>query len=152
MHEIGQLVGYPIVALEGADRDIHVFLRRLEEGLMAVLSELGLTGMRSEGRTGVWLEDPPRKIVAIGVRCRRWVTSHGFAFNVMNDLEGFRYIVPCGIANAGVTSLVRELEPAELPAWDDLCDRVHRSIATALGRELLPVRGAAGLELASRGR
>lgn len=110
-HEPGQLVGYPIVDLGGrGDRDLAAYLRRVEEGLIASLATFGIAAGRVPGRTGVWIDGrPPRKIAAIGVRVRRWVASHGFALNVENPLEGFRLIVPCGIADADVTSVEREL-------------------------------------------
>lgn len=142
-HEPGQLVGYPIVRLEAeADRDLHLFLRRLEDGLLLVLGDLGLHGTRVPGRTGVWLDGaPPRKIAAIGVRFERWVTSHGFALNVENSLEGFGTIVPCGIHDAAVTSLEREIGRADLPPWPDLCDRVRRAFEVTLERPLRLVVG-----------
>jgi len=151
-HEPGQLVGYPVVRLAEPprDRDIHVYLRRLEDALIVSLAELGLTAGRIGGRTGVWLGEPPRKIIAIGVRCSRWVTSHGFALNVENELEGFRNIVPCGIADAGVTSLAKELDAADLPGWDELGRLLHRSLETALGRKLELVRAAEAFDLLSR--
>jgi lipoyl(octanoyl) transferase len=151
-HERGQLVGYPIVRLAEppADRDIHLYLRRLEAALITSLSELGLPGRRIDGRTGVWLGDPPRKIIAMGVRCNSWVTSHGFAFNVENELAGFQHIVPCGIADAEVTSLAKELGAADLPSWDELANLVHRSIEIALGRTLDLLRAAEAFDLLSR--
>lgn len=142
-HEPGQLIGYPIVRLESeADRDLHLYLRRLEEALIRVLRELDLAGVRIAGRTGVWLEGgSARKIAAIGVRAERWVTSHGFALNVENALEGFGTIVPCGIDDAGVTSLARELGSAAVPSWPDLCAGVHRALEETLERRLLLVVG-----------
>jgi lipoate-protein ligase B len=147
-HEPGQLVGYPVVHLSGGelDRDLHSYLRRIEDALVDLLGSFGLQGRAVPGRTGVWLEgSPPRKIAAIGVRCARWVTSHGFALNVRNRLEGFRWIVPCGIRDAGVTSLERELPPGSLPDWDAVCSAAHGALERSLGRPLRFVYGREGL-------
>ncbi len=150
-HEPGQLIGYPIVRLEGdADRDLHLYLRRIEAAVVRFLRELGLEGARIAGRTGVWLDGtPPRKIAAIGVRFERWVTSHGFALNVENSLEGFGTIVPCGIDDAAVTSLERELGRRELPSWPDLCTRLHGALEESLERPLLLVVGRDAMRLGS---
>lgn len=112
-HGPGQIVGYPILDLEKFYTDIGRYLRNLEEVIILTLAEYGLKGDRSKGETGVWL-DPnipgmERKICAIGVRCSRWVTMHGFAFNVNTDLSYFNNIIPCGITNKQVTSLSKEL-------------------------------------------
>ena len=108
-HGPGQLVGYPIVSLE-TRRDLHAYLRFLEEVLIRSLAALGLSAARREGKTGIWIG--PRKIAAIGVAVRRWVTYHGFALNVDPNLAHFGGIVPCGIAAADgtVTSLRAELD------------------------------------------
>lgn len=112
-HGPGQIVGYPILDLDYFFTDIHKYLRLLEEMVILTLAEYGVTAGRSEGFTGVWLdpENPlkARKICAMGVRCSRWVTMHGFAFNVNADLDYFNNIVPCGIADKQVTSLQKEL-------------------------------------------
>jgi lipoyl(octanoyl) transferase len=112
-HGPGQLVGYPILDLEKYYTDIGKYLRNLEEVVIDTMAVYGLKGERSKGETGVWL-DPgipgsERKICAMGVRCSRWITMHGFAFNVNTDLSYFDYIVPCGIKNKKVTSLSKEL-------------------------------------------
>lgn len=112
-HGPGQLVGYPIFDLEQFYTDIGKYLRNIEEAVIKVLAHYGLKGERSPGETGVWL-DPEvkgkeRKICAIGVRCSRWVTMHGFAFNINTNLDYFNYIVPCGIQQKKVTSLQQEL-------------------------------------------
>jgi lipoyl(octanoyl) transferase len=99
-HGPGQIVGYPILDLENFFTDIHKYLRSLEEVIIRTLSDYGLKGERSEGETGVWLDvGTPfaRKICAMGVRCSRWVTMHGFALNVNTDLGYFDNIIPCGI-------------------------------------------------------
>jgi lipoyl(octanoyl) transferase len=112
-HGPGQLVGYPILDLEKFHADIGLYLRNLEEVTIRVLAGYGVMGDRSRGETGVWI-DPgvkgrERKICAIGVRCSRWVTMHGFALNVNTDLSWFGDIVPCGIQHKQVTSLEKEL-------------------------------------------
>lgn len=112
-HGPGQLVGYPIFDLEQFKPDLHIYLRDLEEVIIRTLSDYGLAGSRLPEYTGVWLdaEDPERarKICAIGVRAKRWITMHGFALNVNTDLDYFDLIVPCGITDRAVTSLQAEL-------------------------------------------
>lgn len=112
-HGPGQVVGYPILDLEKFYTDIGRYLRNLEEAVILTMASYGLKGERSAGETGVWLEPgvkgKERKICAIGVRCSRWVTMHGFAFNVNTDLTYFNNIIPCGIQNKQVTSLAKEL-------------------------------------------
>ena len=112
-HGPDQIVGYPILDLERYYTDIGKYLRNLEEVLILTMAEYGIKGNRSAGETGVWIDpDVPgreRKICAIGVRCSRWVTMHGFAFNVNTDLSYFNHIIPCGIVNKQVTSLQQEL-------------------------------------------
>ncbi len=114
-HGPGQLVAYPILNLQDAPHtaDLHDYLRKLEAVLIRTLAHFGLTAGRFPGYTGVWLhlDSPaPVKIAAIGVKAGRWITQHGFAFNVAPDLAHFDWIVPCGIRDYGVTSLARELE------------------------------------------
>jgi lipoyl(octanoyl) transferase len=104
-HCPGQLVGYPILNLRYYQQDLHWYLRQLEEVLIQVLAVLGLQGSRIPGMTGVWLEG--RKVAAIGIKVSRWITMHGFALNVCPDLTGFERIVPCGIADKPVGSLVQ---------------------------------------------
>ena len=106
-HGPGQLVGYPILLLPPPLRDLHLLLRLIEEVLIATAREFGIEAGRIEGLTGVWVDGA--KLAAIGMRVSRWVTSHGFALNVNNDLSGFDAIVPCGIRGRGVTSLARLL-------------------------------------------
>ena len=105
-HGPGQIVGYPIVSLD-THRDLHAYLRFLEEVLIAAVARLGLSADRREGLTGIWIGE--RKVAAIGVSVRRWVAYHGFALNVSPDLAHFTGIIPCGIADADVTSLSQEL-------------------------------------------
>jgi len=112
-HGPGQLVVYPILDLDNFFTDIHKYLRLLEECVILTLKEYGIQSGRSKGETGVWLdvENPikARKICAMGVRCSRWVTMHGLAFNINSDLSYFNNIVPCGITDKAVTSLNKEL-------------------------------------------
>ncbi|MGY3795620.1 lipoyl(octanoyl) transferase LipB [Aquimarina sp. 433] len=111
-HGPGQVVGYPILDLDNFFTDIHKYLRLLEEMVILTLDEYGIKGVRSDGETGVWLDvGTPfaRKICAMGVRASRWVTMHGFAFNVNADLGYFDNIIPCGINDKAVTSLHVEL-------------------------------------------
>ena len=111
-HGPGQIVGYPILDLENFFTDIHLYLRTLEEAVILTLKDYGIEAGRYPGYTGVWLDpdnDKARKICAMGVRCSRWVTMHGFAFNVNVDLDYFKNIVPCGIDDKAVTSLEKEL-------------------------------------------
>lgn len=111
-HGPGQLVGYPILDLENFYTDIHLYLRMLEEAIILTCQEYGLTAGRIEGLTGVWIDpesNNARKICALGVKASRWISMHGFAFNVNTDLSYFSHIVPCGIATRGVSSLQQEL-------------------------------------------
>lgn len=108
-HGPGQVVGYPIVDLRPDRMDVRRYVRDLEATMVATLADYGLAATRFEGEPGVWLEDPWRKIGAIGARFSRWVTSHGFALNVNTQMRHFDLIVPCGIADKGVTSLELEL-------------------------------------------
>ena len=116
-HGPGQIVGYPILDLDNFFTDIHKYLRLLEEMIILTLEEYGLKGERSKGETGVWLDvGTPfaRKICAMGVRASRWVTMHGFAFNINTDLGYFDHMIPCGIKDKAVTSLNVELGKAEV--------------------------------------
>jgi len=112
-HGPGQLVGYPIIDLDNFFTDIHKYLRLLEEAVILTLAEYGIEAGRIEGLTGVWLDyleqKNPRKICALGVKSSRWVTMHGFAFNINADIGYFKNIVPCGIADKAVTSMHLEL-------------------------------------------
>ncbi|MBE0599520.1 MAG: lipoyl(octanoyl) transferase LipB [Desulfuromonadales bacterium] len=106
-HGPGQLVGYPIVDLQVCGRDLHRFLRQLEQLLIRTLAVFGVTGERVAGKTGVWAEG--EKIASIGIGVRRWVSWHGFALNVSTDLSGFATIVPCGLPGVAMTSLERQV-------------------------------------------
>jgi len=112
-HGLQQIVGYPILDLENFYTDIGKYLRNLEEVIILTIADYGIKGERSSGETGVWIEPgimgKERKICAIGVRCSRWITMHGFALNVNTDLSYFNNIIPCGIQNKQVTSIEKEL-------------------------------------------
>ncbi len=112
-HGPEQIVGYPILDLEKFYTDIGKYLRNIEEVIILTMAAYGIKGDRSAGETGVWIEPgvpgKERKICAIGVRCSRWITMHGFAFNVNTDLSYFNNIIPCGIVNKQVTSMQKEL-------------------------------------------
>ena len=111
-HGPGQIVGYPILDLDNFFTDIHLYLRTLEEAVILTLKDYGIEAGRYPGFTGVWIDadnEKARKICAMGVRCSRWVTMHGFAFNVNANLDYFKNIVPCGIDDKDVTSMQREL-------------------------------------------
>ncbi|GAA4098225.1 lipoyl(octanoyl) transferase LipB [Mucilaginibacter panaciglaebae] len=111
-HGPGQIVGYPILDLDNFFTDIHLYLRTLEEAVILTLADFGIGASRYPGYTGVWLDpdnERARKISAMGVRCSRWVTMHGLAFNVNNDLSYFQNIIPCGIDDKAVTSIKAEL-------------------------------------------
>jgi len=106
-HGPGQIVGYPIIKLSNWKEDTHLYLRNLEQVIIDVCADYGLKTNRIEGLTGVWIED--RKIAAIGIKVSRWITMHGFAFNINTNLDLFDGIIPCGITDKKVTSLQKEL-------------------------------------------
>ena len=138
-HGPGQLVGYPIIDLEKFRPDLGWYLRGLEDVIILTMAEYGLKGERSPGETGVWL-DPfvkgkERKICAMGIKCSRWITMHGFAFNVNTDLAYFSFIVPCGIENKQVTSLQQELG-RELP-FDEVKQKVKNNFEKVFGCVLI---------------
>jgi len=117
-HGPGQIVGYPIVELPDGRRDVHRYVRDLEEVMIRVCGDFGFQGRRIAGKSGTFVGE--NKIGAIGVRISRWVTSHGFAFNVNTKLEGFDLIVPCGLRDQGVTSLARLMgNEVDLTAVED---------------------------------
>jgi lipoyl(octanoyl) transferase len=132
-HGPGQLVAYPILQLADGQRDIHRYLRDLEETMMRTCADYGLAAGRIETLTGVWIGE--RKVGAIGVRVARWVTSHGLALNVNTDLAAFGHIVPCGLHGRDVTSLAQELgRPVPM---DDVMDRLARHAGDVLLRTLV---------------
>ena len=129
-HGPGQLVGYPIVDLNPDRRDVHKYVRDLEEVMIGVCADYGLAAQRVKGFSGAWIGD--EKIGAIGVRISRWITSHGFAFNVSTDIDFFKLIVPCGISDRGVTSLAARL--GRTPPIGEVEDRVVDHFARVFGR------------------
>ena len=138
-HGPGQIVGYPILDLEKYYTDIGKYLRNLEEVIILTLAEYGVIGERSSGETGVWL-DPgvkgsERKICAIGVRCSRWITMHGFALNVNTDLSYFNNIIPCGISHKQVTSLERELGTKQ--NFDEVREKIKNNFQKTFQAQLL---------------
>ena len=130
-HGPGQLVGYPIVKLI-KPTELVGFVREIESGLINVCADLGITAVRVDGRSGVWIQDShgDRKIAAIGIRVAKGVTMHGFALNVNPDLSAFRSIVPCGISDADVTSL--EIELGRVITIDEVAPLVERHIFESL--------------------
>jgi lipoate-protein ligase B len=129
-HGPGQVVAYPILDLGPDRKDVHRYVRDLEEVMIRALADYGLVGRRIDKLTGAWVGD--EKIGAIGVRLARWITSHGFAFNVATDLAPFALIVPCGIKDRGVTSLERLLGRAvPLP---EVMDRLEAHFAAVFAR------------------
>ncbi|HXC06041.1 MAG TPA: lipoyl(octanoyl) transferase LipB [Bacteroidia bacterium] len=137
-HGPGQLVGYPILDLDNFFTDIHKYLRFLEETIILTMAYYGLKGERYPGYTGVWMDpqDPlrARKICAIGVRTSRWVTMHGFAFNVHTDLSYFGNIIPCGITDKAVTSLEKEL--GRIPDMQEVTRELKKNFAALFACEL----------------
>jgi lipoyl(octanoyl) transferase len=120
-HGPGQLVVYPVFDLENFFTDIHLYLRQLEEAVILTLADFGIAAERYEGYTGVWIDSEKptaRKICAMGVKCGRWVTMHGLALNVSNDLSFFNHIVPCGITDKAVTSVSKELGTSDVSVKD----------------------------------
>jgi len=137
-HGPGQRVGYLTLALAPGERDLHALLRAIESALIAVLSDLGIAARRREGLTGVWVDE--RKIAAIGLSVRRWVTGHGFSLGVRGDsrseLAPFSWIVPCGIAGCATTSI--EAETGRGPDLDSLDAALAAALSSRLGRRLAP--------------
>ncbi len=137
-HGPGQITGYPIFDLANFKTDIIVYLRTLEEAIMMVLEEFGISGGRVEGLTGVWVDwDKPesaRKICAMGIHMSRWATMHGFGLNVSTDLSYFGHIIPCGIADKTVTSIEKEVGPVKMEDVKKLC---VEKISRAFGAEII---------------
>ncbi len=130
-HGPGQLVAYPILALDEGERDLHKLLRNLEEAIILAARDLGVGGAgREPGKTGVWVNG--RKLASIGIACRRWVTFHGLALNVATDLASFQRIAPCGFDAAVMTSVEAELGRAV--AVGEVKPRLAAELAAALGR------------------
>ncbi len=138
-HGPQQLVGYPILDLDKFKTDLGWYLRSLEEAIILTMAEYGLKGERSKGETGVWMDTEikgsERKICAMGIKCSRWITMHGFAFNVNTNLDYFNYIVPCGIQNKQVTSLQKELGRAV--DMNEVKEKVKRNFEIVFDAEIL---------------
>lgn len=154
-HGPGQLIAYPIVDLDPDRRDVHRYVRDLEEVMIRVCASYGVSAGRIAGKSGAWVRVPdggqaapagvdpgggPEKIGAVGVRISRWITSHGVALNVWTDLEYFRLIVPCGIAEYGVTSLEREIG-VRFP-MHDVEARFVQSVGDVFNRQILPTEAS----------
>lgn len=138
-HGPGQLVGYPILDLDHFFTDIHKYLRLLEETIILTLDEYGIKAGRSKGETGVWLDEDnifkARKICAMGVRCSRWVTMHGWGFNVNSNLDYFSNIIPCGIQDKAVTSLNKEL--GQNVDMSDIKEKLKKHFSTLFECEII---------------
>ncbi len=141
-HGPGQLVGYPILDLRPDRCDVRRYVRDLEEALIRTAADFGVTAGRIDGLTGVWVQSGPggrfEKLAAIGVRIARWVTSHGFAFNVATDLSYFDLIVPCGLAEHGVTSLAR-LTGRDTPL-EEVAGRCAHHVGEVFDRQMVGAR------------
>jgi len=138
-HGLQQIVGYPILDLEKYYTDIGKYLRNLEELVILAIGEYGIKGARSKGETGVWIEPGikgrERKICAIGVRCSRWITMHGFALNVNTDLSYFNNIIPCGIENKMVTSIEKEL--GHKVDYEEVKEKIRRNFEVVFDSKLM---------------
>lgn len=144
-HGPGQLVGYGILDLGQRGRDLHAYLRDLEQVLIDALASFGLAADRNPGKTGIWCGD--RKVAAIGVAVRRWISYHGFALNVAPDLRYFQGIVPCGLTDSTVTSL--ELEMAETPTMAEVSQAVEAAFWQQFGAnsaQLVPEEPVGGIQ------
>lgn len=143
-HGPGQLVGYPLFDLDRFSTDLGWYLRTLEEVVIRTCADYGVTGTRVDGRTGTWIgpdaHGPERKICAMGVRCSRWVTMHGFAFNVTTNLDYFDHIVPCGIRDRGVTSL--DVEQPDAVSVDTVTPALLRHLSATFQADLTRLQGA----------
>jgi lipoyl(octanoyl) transferase len=138
-HGPGQLVGYPILDLRRRGRDLHCYLRKLEDLLIDLVKEFEINGEKVEGKTGVWVRD--RKIASIGVGVRKWVTMHGFALNVASELSGFLSITPCGLSGVRMTSI--SIESGHEVSLETVREKISRYL-----RRYLEVE-ASGLQLGS---
>ncbi|MFZ2324029.1 MAG: lipoyl(octanoyl) transferase LipB [Ignavibacteriaceae bacterium] len=133
-HGPGQIVGYPIINLSNWFQDTHKYLRAIEEVIINVCDNYGLSGGRIKNLTGVWIDD--RKICAIGIKVSRWITMHGFAFNVNTDLNLFNGIIPCGISDKAVTSLNKEMKK-EVVLLNDVKEKIIYSFIDQFNYDLI---------------
>ena len=138
-HGPGQVVVYPIVQLEEDERDLHLFLRNLEEGIIKTVARYGIEAGREEGKTGVWYQG--RKLASMGIACRKWVTFHGLALNVNTDLSYFQRINPCGFESSVMTSVSAELQNKPIDI-ERLKRELSVDVASCIGR-VLPAHAAA---------
>lgn len=145
-HGPGQLVGYPILDLRNYYRDLHRYLRDLEEVVIRALESYGVRGQRAEGCTGVWVND--EKICAIGVRSRQWVTMHGFALNVNTDLSYFDRIIPCGVFDRGVTSMHKLLGYQVM--LNDVAESITQAFSNVFGVTMATISQSWLLDLIER--
>jgi lipoyl(octanoyl) transferase len=138
-HGPGQIVGYPILDLDKLKRDVGWYVRTLEEAMIRASADFGVTAYRVAGKTGIWVQASPseEKLAAIGVHISRWVTSHGFAYNVSTDLRYFDLIIPCGIADRKATSIEKLLQRSV--ALEEVKPRLAHPLATLLSLEPLPM-------------
>lgn len=138
-HGLQQIVGYPIIDLEKFYTDIGKYLRNLEEAIILTIAEYGIEGGRNPGETGVWIDagipGRERKICAIGVRCSRWITMHGFALNVNTDLGYFNNIIPCGLVGKQVTSIEKEL--GKKVDYEEVKEKIRQNFAKVFEVELV---------------
>ncbi len=138
-HGPGQIVGYPILDLELFFTDLGKYMRSLEEAIIRTIAHYGIEGDRLPGSTGVWLDvgtSKARKICAMGVRCSRWITIHGFALNVNTDMRYFDYIVPCGITDKSVTSMEKEL--GKRIDEQEVKDILRKEFGTVFNANIIP--------------
>ena len=135
-HNPGQLVAYPILKLTEKEQDVHLHLRRLESVLIDLLDEYGIFAERREGSTGVWLEGQEKKIASIGIAISNWITYHGCALNVENDLSGFSKINPCGFPSSVMTSMKTELKE-DCPTMDEVKESFLRYFTQHFERYLM---------------
>jgi lipoate-protein ligase B len=135
-HGPGQIVGYPILNLDAIRRDVHWYVRMLEELMIRATAEFGIAAERIAGKTGIWVrtKDSEEKLAAIGVHISRWVTSHGFAYNISTDLRYFDLIVPCGITGRKATSLEKLLERAV--QWNEVAPKLSAHAGEVFGLEI----------------
>jgi lipoyl(octanoyl) transferase len=134
-HNPGQLVAYPILSLAPAERDLHAYLRRLEEVLIATVGDFGIVGERRTGATGVWVAGKAKKIASVGVAVSSWVTYHGIALNVANDLAGFMRINPCGFSGEVMTSLSTETGENGAPSLEQAKQAFVRHFGAVFARQ-----------------
>ncbi len=136
LHLPGQVVAYPILDLKKREKDLHGYMRRLEEAIIATLGDFRINGERVEGKTGVWVGDDARKIASLGIAVKKWVCYHGIALNVICDLEAFKSISPCGFESNVMTSADRELGEEYRKVWAIDSDRLFKNVKTRLVENL----------------